>query len=135
MRFVTSQPMLDLSGQPLDGGTGAKTPLTFGSIAETALLMAFGDEASLPGAGKVTRFLLACKLHAAGISADITVEEAALIKQLVAKAYNTLVVGRIWDALDNPVTPAPTVTDAVAIATVPDASNASQDASNASQAA
>lgn len=88
----TKAPIIDIDGAVIPD-------LTVGSACVTALLATFADEASLGGEEKVRRFLLAQRIGAAE-QVDLTAEETALVKLLVGKGYGTLVVGRVWAALD-----------------------------------
>lgn len=88
----TKTPIVDFDGAELPD-------LTVGSACVTALLATFVDEPSLNGEEKMRRFLLAQRI-AATEDVDLTAEEIALTKLLVAKGYGTLVVGRVWAALD-----------------------------------
>jgi hypothetical protein len=78
-----------------------KTPITLSTVIGNALLATFQDEVNLSGEDKVKRFRLA---EAAVLrnGYDFTIEDVALIKKLVAKAYGPLVVGRVFQILDPP---------------------------------
>ncbi len=66
-----------------------------------ALQMIFNDEQGLSGEEKVKRWLLAVRIEATSeIDLDLTVEEIALIKRLVGKAYGPLIVGQTWEMLE-----------------------------------
>lgn len=100
MFFDANKTITSLDGQPLKEG---EREVTIGSVACNALLAPFDDERGLSGEEKVKRFELAVKISKAnGLPAEITVEDAALIKKLVAKLYAPLVVGQVWQAVDNP---------------------------------
>lgn len=72
---------------------------TLKSVAIEALLAVFQDEQSLSGEEKVKRWNLALKLY--NNVDDISVDEIVLIKSLVGKAYGALVVGQVWQLLEN----------------------------------
>lgn len=87
-----------LNGQPMKGDHGQ--PVTLEEVVTNSLLVSYQDEGNLPGEEKVKRFMLAAKIHQHPKDPVLTADEIALIKKLVAKAYNPLVVGEIWRALD-----------------------------------
>lgn len=98
MKIDFSQQMCDIDGTPIsnDKDDGAAT---LGLISVNALLAAFADEQALPGTDKVRRYELARKVRKGGV-VEVTAEDAALIKQLIGKAYAPLVVGQAWGMLD-----------------------------------
>ena len=77
-----------------------KTILTLEETVTTALLSSYPDEQSLDGVEKNKRFWLAKKIHDQRKDPVLTADEIALIKRLIAKAYNPLVVGQAWTILD-----------------------------------
>lgn len=77
-----------------------KTVLTLEEVASTALLSSYQDESNLDGVEKNKRFWLAKKIHDQRKDPVLTADEIALIKRLIAKAYNPLVVGQAWTILD-----------------------------------
>jgi hypothetical protein len=90
-----------LNGDPVwDGPPETKMKVTVGSAVCNALLANYEEERNLSGKDKVERFTLATKLHGADLPVSITVEEAALIKRLVAKLYGPLVTGQVWNLID-----------------------------------
>ncbi|UCI06247.1 hypothetical protein [Mesorhizobium sp. B1-1-8] len=91
-----STKLLDVDGTPIvENGVDA----TLGRAAANALLAPFADEQNLPGEEKVKRFELAMRVCSAK-ELTLPVEEVALIKKLVAKAFPVLIVGRCWAILD-----------------------------------
>lgn len=96
MKVDFSLPITGLDGKPVKEGD---VDLTFAIVAASALLLNYPDEQNLPGKEKVERFKLAEKAYAGG-SQSISVEEAALLKRLIAKAYAPLVVGRAYEIVD-----------------------------------
>ena len=87
--------LTDLDGNPMKDG---ENDATLGRIATNALLLPYQDEQNLSGEDKLKRFMLAGK--ARGPAVELTVEEIALAKRLIGKAYGPLVVGRAWALLD-----------------------------------
>ena len=106
-------PILQLDGTSVKNEKGED--LT-GTMAVTAALLAnFPDEQNLGGEDRLKRFILAQRVHEAGaLDTDVTVENLELIKRLVGKAYQTLVVGRVYVALENDVRAVPVPTEAKA---------------------
>jgi hypothetical protein len=95
MKIDFSAAITDLDGNPIP-------ELTLGLMATNALMGNFDDERSLSGDDKVRRFKLAQRVHHAS-EVDLTVEDVALIKKLIAKAYATLPCARAWELLDPPL--------------------------------
>ena len=77
-----------------------KSIVTLGEVSENALLATFPDEQSLAGEEKMKRFALARKIHEQRKDPVLTAEDIALLKKLIGKAYNALVVGQAYGLLD-----------------------------------
>ena len=91
-------PINNLDGTPMRKDD--KTVLTLDEVASTALLSSYQDESNLDGVEKNKRFWLAKKIHDQRKDPVLTADEITLIKRLIAKAYNPLVVGQAWTILD-----------------------------------
>lgn len=74
-------------------------PLTLRSVLCNALMGQYEDEKALNGEEKVLRWKLAQKVHSED-EPDLTVEDVALVKKLVGKAYGPVVVGPALTLLD-----------------------------------
>ena len=98
MRRNFDQPILDLNDNPVKDAQG--TVFTLGVITMNALLMPYEDEKNLTGKDKAERMQLALKINKRMKEVDLTVEQLALVKTLVAKAYGPLIVGRAWELLE-----------------------------------
>ena len=85
----------DLDGKPIKHESGE---LTLGEAATIALLAPYQDEQA-KGDTKAKRFLLAIKVRQA-TDVKLTAEEVKEIKDVVAKAFAPLVVGRVWEIID-----------------------------------
>lgn len=96
MKIDFYKPLLDLSGEPMKSGD--KDFLLVNACQE-ALTATFPDEMNLSGADKVKRFSLALKVGEK-LPQELTIDEVAEIRRLVAKAYGPLVVGRAYEMLD-----------------------------------
>lgn len=96
MKVDFSKPILSMKNEPImeDG-----KPVTLSTICSSALLAPYEDEKNLDGGEKVKRFKLASQVYDGG-EQEITVEDAALLKKLVAKAYTPLIVGRAYALLE-----------------------------------
>jgi hypothetical protein len=75
--------------------------LTLGKVAINALVAVYQDEANLSGEDKVKRWELALRIKGAKNGLELTVEEIALIKKLIAKAYGPIICGPAWIYLEN----------------------------------
>lgn len=74
--------------------------LTVGSVAIMALDGSYDDEKNLPGEERVKRFALAMRIVEGG-EIELKPEEAVMIKNLVAKAFNsTTIVATVWSLID-----------------------------------
>lgn len=94
MKIPLSAHITSLSGQALtEGGI----TLTLGVVAEAALL---ADDAQINASEKVARFALAVRLHEAGDSIDLQIEDVAKIKEAIGRYMTTLVVGRAFALLE-----------------------------------
>jgi hypothetical protein len=73
--------------------------ITLRLIACNALQATFDDERNLSGEEKIKRFNLALKITKTDFP-DLSAEEIAEIKKLIAKGYPPLIVGRCYEILD-----------------------------------
>ena len=96
MKINFAAPIKDIKGEPI---VENEKPVTLGSVSCQALLATYPDEQNLSGKEKVERFTLAacCSNES---EADISVEDVALLKKLIGKAYGPLVVGRAYEIID-----------------------------------
>lgn len=100
MKIDFSSVLKGLDGKELKGDLKGEKSLTLGSVCVESLMASFPDEERLSGNDKVKRFKLAQKIYNR-TPVDITVEDASLIKELIGKAYGPLIVGQVWDLLEN----------------------------------
>lgn len=95
-----SKPILDGLDTPVTvDRDGKKVALTLGMVAAGALYGSYPDEKDLSGDEKARRGNLALKI-AQGGDQQLSVEDTALLKKLIAKAYGPLIVARAWTLLD-----------------------------------
>lgn len=92
-----AKPIDQLDGTPMRKED--KTLFTLNDAVQTALLSSYQDE-TIDGVEKSKRFWLAKRINDNRKDPTLTADEVALIKKLVAKAFNPLVVGRTWEMLD-----------------------------------
>lgn len=96
MKINFSAPILDMEKNPVKEGD---KDVTLGMVSCTALLATYPDEKELSGLEKVRRGRLG-EIAFNGGEKEISVEDAALIKSLIAKAYPPLVVMRAYDIIE-----------------------------------
>jgi len=99
MALDFTQPITTLDGKPFKDPSGQVSDITLAVIAENALLQAYSDETNLSGEDKIKRYTLARKIED-NKKVDLSAEEIALLKKLIAKSYNPLITGQSWHMLD-----------------------------------
>lgn len=88
---------LDADGAPISGtGTG----ITLGTVCARALSGIFKDEENLQAEKKLQRGQLALKIFVIQEPIGLKAEEVALIKRLVARMYNPIIIARAFPMLD-----------------------------------
>lgn len=88
--------LVDLSGTAINDSEGK--PAALRGVVIDALLAQFKDEPNLSGEEKVKRFILAEKIFRG--ETEVSAEDVSLIKKLIGKAYNPLIVGQAWQILE-----------------------------------
>lgn len=88
--------LVDFEGKMIPNTSGQ--PATLRGIAVDALVATYQGEDKLSGEEKVKRFILAEKLYKG--ENEVSVEEIALLKNLIGKAFATIVVGQAWQILE-----------------------------------
>lgn len=96
MKVDFGQVFKGLEGDEIKNGG---KPFTLAAAAVTALLAEFKDE-QIAGQQKADRYTLALAVHGAVGEIDQPVEDVALIKTLIGKAYSPLIVGQAWKMLE-----------------------------------
>jgi hypothetical protein len=91
MQVDFSATMVALNGEPINDEKG--NPVTLKTVCQIALLGRYPHE-SPDGAEKARRWLLATQLRDAVL--DFTPEEMTLMKDLVGRAYDPLIVGQAY---------------------------------------
>jgi len=96
MKVNFSQPLKDLEGNTLNNEKGKGVFLN--TVCANALI-ASPENNKVDGVEKVKRYELAKKIMGGG-DIDVSVEELALIKELLGTSYGVLVVGQAYKMLD-----------------------------------
>jgi hypothetical protein len=92
-KFKLDAPITDLEDKPFPDGATLRTVLL------GACLNTLRADELMDAKQKVELYLLSKKIASKG-DADLAIEEVALLKDRVGKAYNPLVVGRVYEILD-----------------------------------
>jgi len=101
MKIDFSEQIKDLKGKVLTVKDGdADSPMTLAHAAVEGLLSAYADEGPLDGTEKFRRYKLAVKVDNAK-EVELETEEVAKIKQMIAKRWAPLVVGRCYELIEN----------------------------------
>jgi len=108
MKITFTQELTTLEGKPLErtvhaceacGRPTEVTPMTLRSVCVDALLTPQRNDDNLPGEEKVRRYRLALQITNEDV-VDLAPKDIALLQELVASLYATLVVGQVWEMLD-----------------------------------
>jgi hypothetical protein len=95
-----SQPLRQVDGKEFSDHA------TLGLVCETALTADYQDENTQPATDrakeKFRRYQLAVKIHGHPVDPDLSLEDLALVKALVGKAYPANIMGPAWSILDPP---------------------------------
>lgn len=95
---IYNSPILETAPDPEDPTKmNTKSPVTLRSVSVNSLLK---DEPNASGKIKLTRYLLAKRIHESNGDEEISVKEAALLQKLIGKTYNPLVVGQALPLLE-----------------------------------
>ena len=98
MEVIFERELKDLDGNDIPDQQGK--PTTLRNIATNSIVAMFQDEKNIGGEEKLKRWDLALKVKNTSDPVSLTVEELALVKNMVAKAYGTLIVGQAWKMLE-----------------------------------
>ncbi len=114
MKYDLNQPLVNYNGQlftrpvivdgqaVVENGKAKQEPLTLKNVLESACLNADPNQYST-GTQKMVVFNVLMKVHKADPVADLTVEEVALLKDLVGKQVTVNAVGVVYAALEKPL--------------------------------
>lgn len=95
MKIAISKMLKGLDGKPL---VNQGEELSLGGVMGSALLMVYTDE-TIGGDVKFKRHQIAQRLYGKK-SVELTIEDIALIKELIGKAYGPAVVGPAYILLE-----------------------------------
>ena len=73
-------------------------PTTLKTIAINALMATYTDEQNLSGEDKLKRWKMGQRI--ANDEEDFSIEDIALLKKLIGKAYSTIIVGQAYEMLE-----------------------------------
>lgn len=92
MKIKLNEHITDFAGEPIEG-------LSVGDAIINSLMTMLKGEENMDGKAKFELFALASKLHGKE-EVDLSLDEAAKIKDRVGRIYTPLIVGRLWNVLD-----------------------------------
>lgn len=95
-----SQPIYQIDGSKFTDKDGKPSDTQLKTIAVTALLATIPGEGEVTGEDKAKRYALALKIQGSEGDVKLTSEEIVLLKKLIAKVYNPLVMGEAWQMLE-----------------------------------
>lgn len=107
MHTIEGRPMKHVEDIPKEDGSVERviTDFTYAKAAQEAL--SINDD--VPAQEKNRRFLLACRIYQSTVkggdhpaTVQLDLEDALLIKTLVARLYDPVVTGRFYEFLDEP---------------------------------
>ena len=98
-KIDTSIALYNMEGEPM--AFPDKRPLTIGTVSIEVLCASYKDEEALQNQGpeKNKRFKLAQRIKR-NVMVNLDSSEIVMIKDLVAKAYGTVVSGQMWELLE-----------------------------------
>ena len=101
MKINLNFAFVNLKGEPIPKGKDEEdaTQLNLKAVCVSSLLGSYQDE-RIDGAEKLSRYRLAVKISNAIDEVELTVEEIALIKKLIAKMFSVLVTGQVWEYIE-----------------------------------
>ena len=95
MKVNFKETFKDIEGNEiLDGGKAT----TLQTVAINALMAAYTDEQNLSGEDKLKRWKMSQRIF--GGEEDFSIEDVALLKKLIGKAYSTIIVGQAYEMLE-----------------------------------
>lgn len=99
MKFQLKKAVIkNLEGEALKNG---EKEFTVAQACVNALLADYQED-KINGEEKLKRFVFAKKINQ-DETIELKSEDVTLIKSLIAKAYNALIVGSVYEVLENPI--------------------------------
>jgi hypothetical protein len=89
-----------INGEEIKEAPNSDKPFTLAIACINALMMPAEEGQRLTGEEQVKRYDLATAIYASTGPLEVTTEQVALAKDLVAKVYGPLVVGQVWKMLE-----------------------------------
>lgn len=100
MRIDFGAELVNVGGEPIPLDARPDAPnATLSVVSVRALGQVFSDEPTLSAEHKVARYKLALRIVEGGIQ-EVTVEEAAMLKAVIGKAYSPFVVGAAFSLIE-----------------------------------
>jgi len=99
MKVDFSEVLKALDGNDICISPDSNVSATLKEVSVIALMSSYEDERNLPGEQKFERWRLANKIHGGDV-VELSIEEVALLKKLIGKAWGPLVVGQAWTLLE-----------------------------------
>jgi hypothetical protein len=97
MKYLLGTALQELNGSPIKGPGGE--PLTFKAVCVACLVQAPDRSTE----DKVAAFRLAVKIEAAADEVELEAEEVTRLKRLIGDAMPVVIVGRMFELLDQRV--------------------------------
>lgn len=97
MKINFNEALTNLDGSEIKGVDGKVFTLRIAAC--NALSAVFDDEPQLSGEEKARRGLTAMRVYS-NPDVDLSVEDIAIIKKLIGKAYAPLIVAKAWGILE-----------------------------------
>ena len=95
MKVNFKETFKDIEGNEiLDDGKAT----TLQTVAINALMATYTDEQNLSGEDKLKRWKMSQRIF--GGEEDFSIEDVALLKKLIGKAYSTIIVGQAYEMLE-----------------------------------
>lgn len=99
MKYDFAKTLTDLKNKEI---LEADATVSMAALCQTALLAVHEADRDLSGPEKFKRFKLANRLLAESVL-EVTAEEVANMKELVGRQFPPLIVGRVYEFLENPI--------------------------------
>lgn len=104
MKVDFNKKLVSLKGKELKAkdSKGKLVPMTLGDACAEGLLVVLETDNKEGGQSKYTRWKLAGRIINSKVAIEIKVEDMALIKERVGKMYGAVVVGPVFDLIEEP---------------------------------
>lgn len=109
--FDFNKPLIDLDGSAIseiqrdaEGKPSGKIELVIADVAISVLMALTQKEEGIDGKKKMDRYFLAQKIKSSqkeGSKVKLDTDEISLIKKLIGEKSTPLIVGQVWEFLEN----------------------------------